>query len=280
MITGDGNLIELQGTLRYTISDPRTYLFEIADPDAILRSAAESVLRDTVAGRTFADLLTSERGRFQDKALERLRQRCGDYGSKGIGIHLEGMDLHDLHPPQDVVSAYHDVTRAMEKRDLLINQGEEKVLRDERRQQSAGLKQVREAESDSQKKILLADADQVTFTGRYRLRHRLDLGEEWRLVRDAWREIRKGRPAADAARDYLCRREEALAQQQALMDFRAYWEALSAALANRDKIIIDSDKEVPGRRNLWLVPLSPIGMPMPGMMPAPRSQPPDPRSEP
>jgi hypothetical protein len=64
-----------------------------------------------------------------------------------------------------------------------------------------------------------------------------------------------------------------------LMDFRAYWDALSAALANREKIIIDADK-VPGRRNLWLVPLGPFGFPMSGMMPAPRSQPPDPRSEP
>src|SRR5207253_1380284 len=63
MITGDGNLLELQGTVRYTISDPRTYLFEVTDAPALLRSAAESVLRETVAGHTFADLLTGGRGR-------------------------------------------------------------------------------------------------------------------------------------------------------------------------------------------------------------------------
>src|SRR5579883_2271523 len=122
MITGDNNLIELQGTIRYIISEPHAYLFEAADPDAILRSAAESVLREAVAGRTFAELLTSNRGRFQDIALERLRRRCAEYGGNGIGIQLEGLDLHDMHPPQDVVPAYHEVTRAMETRDLLINQ--------------------------------------------------------------------------------------------------------------------------------------------------------------
>ncbi len=126
-------------------------------------------------------MLTSDRGRFQEQALERLRQRCGDYGDKGMGIRLEGLDLHDLHPPHDVVAAYHDVTRAMEKRDLLINRGEEKVLRDERRQQAEGLKQVREAEAESQKKILFAQANRTAFEGRYRLRHRLALAEEWRL---------------------------------------------------------------------------------------------------
>ncbi len=279
MITGDGNLIELQGTIRYTISDVQAYLFEAADPEAILRSAAESVLRETVAGRTFADLLTTDRSRFQAKAMERLRQRCGDLSGKGIGIRLEGLDLHDLHPPQDVVSAYHDVTRAMEKRDKLINEGEENVLRSERRQQAEGLKQVREAEAEAQKKILLAQANQAAFAGRYQLRHRLELAQEWRLFQQAWKEMSKGRSAADVGAEYLRRREEALVQQQMLMDFRAYWEALSAALANREKIIIDADK-VPGRRNLWLVPLGPFGFPMPGMMPAPRSQPPDPRSEP
>ncbi len=278
MITGDNNLIELQATIRYTIADPRAYLFEAADPEAILRSAAESVLRETVAGRTFAEVLTNNRGVFQEKALERLRRRCAEYGSRGIGIRLEGLDLHDLHPPQDVVAAYHDVTRAMEKRDLLINQGEEKVLRDERRQQAEGLKQVREAEAEAQKKTLFAQANRAAFDGRYRLRHRLDLAEEWRLFRDAWKELSKDRPAALVGTEYLRRRGEALAQKQMLMDFRAYWDALSASLANRDKIIIDADK-VPGRRNLWLLPTGPFGFPMPGMMPAPRPQAPDPRGE-
>ena len=158
MITGDGNLIELQGTLRYSISNPRAYLFETADPEAILRSAAESVLRETVAGRTFGELLTSDRGNFQEAVLKRLRQRCEDYGGKGMGIDLKGLDLHDLHPPQDVVAAYHNVTRAMEKRDQLVNEAEEKALRDERKQQADGLKQVREAEAERLQKVRVAQA--------------------------------------------------------------------------------------------------------------------------
>jgi Cu+-exporting ATPase len=278
MITGDGELLELQGTLRYTIADPRAYLFETADPQALLRSAAESVLRETVAGRKFADLLTNERGRFQEQALKRLRERCADYGGKSMGIDLKGLDLHDLHPPQDVVSAYHDVTRAMEKRDLLVNRGEEKVLRDEREQQAKGLKQVREAEADARRTILFAEAKRAAFEGRYRLRNRLDVPQEWRLFSAAWMEMGKGKPVAEVAAEYLRRRDEALTQQQLLMDFRAYWETLSAALSGREKIVIDADK-VPGRRNLWLLPLPPLGFPVPGMMPAPRPQPADPRGE-
>jgi Cu+-exporting ATPase len=267
MITGDGELIELQGTLRYTIANARAYLFEAADPDAVLRSAAEAVLRETVAGRTFADLLTNERGRFQQTALATLRRRCAEYGDRGLGIHLEGLDLHDLHPPQEVVDAYHDVTRAMEKRDELIHQGEESVLRETRDQEAEGRRLVREAEADALNKVLIAWASQQAFEARHRLRSQLDLSQEWRLLSAAWSEMSKGRSASDVGEEYLRRRSEALTQQQALIDFRLYWDALSAALTNREKIIIDADK-VPGRRSLWLVPFAPA---MPS--PLPRSKP-------
>ena len=70
MITGDGNLVELQATVRYTVSDPRVYLFEVSDPPAVVRDAAESVLREMTAGRTFGDLLTTSdrRRRFTAEA--------------------------------------------------------------------------------------------------------------------------------------------------------------------------------------------------------------------
>jgi Cu+-exporting ATPase len=278
MITGDGNLIELQGTLRYTLTDPRAYLFEAADPDAILRSAAESVLRETVAGRTFGELLTIERGVFQETALKRLRQRCQEYGGTGMGIELQGLDLHDLHPPQDVVAAYHNVTRAMEKRDQLVNEAEEKTVRDERRQQADGLRQVREAEAEALKKVRLAQAQRAAFEARYQARTHLTLAEEWRLFSAAWQEMSKGRPAATVGEEYLRRRDSAMMVQVQLTDFRLYWDSLSDALTNRDKILIDAD-QVPGRRNLWLIPLDSLRLPMPGLMPAPRT-PTDSRSEP
>ena len=84
MITGDGNLVELQGTLRYTIADPRVYLFEAADPPAVLRSAAESVLREMAASRTFAELLTTDRALLRDRGADPAggaRPRVGAGGS-------------------------------------------------------------------------------------------------------------------------------------------------------------------------------------------------------
>jgi Cu+-exporting ATPase len=268
IITGDGELVELQGSLRYTIADPKAYLFGVIDPDTLLRSTTESVLRDLVAGRSFSHLLTSERGSFREMTLKLLRQRCNEYGASGMGIRLEGFDLHDLHPPQDVVASYHDVTRAMELRDQLVNLAEEKILRDERRQLAEGQKLIRQAEVEARQTILVARASKAVFEDRYGVRNRLNLASEWRLFSAAWSELSKGRSATVVGEEFLRRRKEALAQNQTLMDFRLYWETLSASLVNRNKIIIDSDK-VPGRRSLWLIPFGPseTTIPNPGILP-------------
>src|SRR5262249_21584954 len=54
MITGDGNLVEVQATLRYTIRKPQVYLFEVRDPDELLRAMTEAGLREASPGPALA----------------------------------------------------------------------------------------------------------------------------------------------------------------------------------------------------------------------------------
>ena len=65
-------------------------------------------------------------------------------------------------------------------------------------------------------------------------------------------------PSARPCSICLAARKEAPAQT----DFRLYWDAITAALTGRDKILMDTDK-VPGRRNLWLMPLESLRLPPP-----------------
>jgi Cu+-exporting ATPase len=260
MITGDGNLVELQGTLRYTVADPRTYLFGSADPTALMRSAAESVLREMTASRTFADLLTTDRARLHGEALERLRQRTAELAPGGLGVRLEGLSLHDLHPPQEVVRAYHNVTEAMEARDERINQAKASALAAEREQLAKSRQTVLRAEAEKEQAIRLAEARLEEFRARYRVRTELPLATEARLLGDKTRALANGQDAAAATRDYQRRRGELLATQAALTDFRLYWQRLGDALAGREKVIVDADR-VPGRRHLWLAPFDPPRLP-------------------
>jgi P-type Cu+ transporter len=279
MITGDGNLLEVMGSVRYVVDGPRAYLFEARDVPAVVRNAAESVLREAVASRTFADLLTTDRQAFQREALERLRARCAGYG---LGVRLEGLALHYLHPPLEVVRAYHEVTNAMETRDRLVNQEEARKVQREKDQEAKSLRTVREAEAARTQQVALARARQADFLARYRARTQLSVAQESELVIDAVAAVLTGQSADEAGKEYQRRRGEALARQVTLTDFRLYWDGLGAALAGREKVLIDAEK-VPGRRHLWLLPTEPFGFPFPAMAPAergPRRVPRDERSEP
>jgi Cu+-exporting ATPase len=286
MITGDGNLLELQATVRYSVDREHlaTYLFEVNRPEEILQALAESVLREAVAGRSFADLLTAGRGKLQEDVLERLRQRCRAYGTDGLGIQVEGLSLHDLHPPQEVVEDYYKVIRAMEDRDRMVNRAREETLqipqgKDDRLpgKPAAEVRQdqiVRQAEADYQETVRLTEAAQASFLARRQVRVSLSAAQEWRLLRDAVAAVRDGQAMRAAYRDYEQRRQSLLALQAVLTDFRLYWDALGSVLAGREKIIIDADK-VPGRRHLFLFDPDKFRIPFPVMMPdrnAPRSR--------
>jgi Cu+-exporting ATPase len=278
MITGDGNLVELQATVRYVIENPRVYLFAVRDPDTLLRAATESVLRAAVAGQPFQDLLTINRERFQQQALGRVQERCREYGT--LGIRLEGLSVHDVHPPQEVVECYHNVTRAMQARDRQVNDAEAEALRatiDEagnartkRAAQVKALQITRQAGAAAHEIVTSAAAAQASFLARQAVRAHLSAGEEWQLAKAALLAVWRGQSSTAAYQDYSHRRQARLAVQAALTDFRLYWDALAQALSGRDKIIIDAD-QVPGRRHLLLIDPEQFRYPLPGAVPRERN---------
>jgi Cu+-exporting ATPase len=282
MITGDGNLVELQATVRYAIDRRRLnrYLFDVREPDAIIRAAAESVLREAVAGRPFLDLLTAGRGKFQDDVRARLEERCRAYGDGGLGVRLDGLELHDLHPPQEVVAAYYEVTKAMENRDRLENEAKAERTRQLSQAEVDQKQTVFQAEAAARQTSRSAEAERARFVARLEARSGLGRQDEWRLMRDAVRAIAGGQEPAAAYRDYQRRRRERLAVQAALTDFRLFWDAVAEALAGRDKMIIDADK-VPGRRQLFLADPEQLRVPVPMMVQPGRGRPPErgPRAE-
>src|SRR6516164_529972 len=103
MITGDGNLVDLLISVRYRVTEPRVFLFETKGGEEVIRGATEGALRAMVAGRPFPELLTVERGAFQQEALKRLKVACDRYGSHGLGVEFDSIAIVDLHPPADVV---------------------------------------------------------------------------------------------------------------------------------------------------------------------------------
>lgn len=252
MITGDGNLVDVQAVLRYRVVDPKVYLFEVGGVDEILRATTESALRSLVAGRPFQDLLTIERATFQNEVLARLRALCASYGPQGLGVELEGLSLIDLHPPAEVVDAYYGVAKAMEDRDRGINMAEERSIAKRKAGQSDAEKIVVEAKASATEKTLAAAAQTNRFVQHSNARHDLSQQQELNLTLDGIESILKGMPVAEAQKQLVERRRQRIAAQTSLSDFRTFWDGVGQALTGRGLILVDSDN-VRGQRNLFLI---------------------------
>jgi Cu+-exporting ATPase len=270
MITGDGNLVEIQASVRYRVTDVRTFLFEVGPAEDILRGLAEAELRGLIASRPFLQLLTTSadgavsRERFQAEVLDRLRQRCLDYH---LGIELDGLALHDLHPPQEVVAAYYEVTRAMEERDRMVNFANAESHRKEQAALADKRQLVLQAEAAGNEKVKQARAELMSFTAKSDARGQLDMDQEWQLFRQAL----NGDGLATG--EYARLHKELTAKQATLTDFRLFWEAVAQALTGRELMLIDADR-LPGRRHLLLFDPNQFRVPVPIVMPPDRNPPP------
>jgi Cu+-exporting ATPase len=262
MISGDNNLLEVQGSVRYSIASPRVFVFDVSEPDRLIRAAAEAVLRETVGSTSMGELLTAGRGDFQQRVKERLAARLREIHPDGLGVQIEGVSLHDLHPPQEVVQSYYEVTRAMELRDRRVNEAQADRVARSREQLARSEEVVRRAQAAKFERVRLAQARTNSFVARYQARSELSW-EDWCRLADEMIALRQaGVPAEKLQEAFRQRRREQIEQQEALVDFRLYWESLTAALSGRPKMLIDSDK-VPTRRSLWLVPFEPAPYPVP-----------------
>src|SRR5262249_45338424 len=156
----------------------------------------------------FLDLLTVSRQRFQEAVLAQLERRCQQYGPNGLGIRLDGFSLHDLHPPQEVVDAYHDVARKMETRDRMVNEAEADGLKEKRRARAKAFEIEQEAYAFAHKTVNDAEAERDAFLARVRVRSELTLPEEWRLLSEAASAVAAGQDTAAAYRVYQRRRQD------------------------------------------------------------------------
>jgi Cu+-exporting ATPase len=257
LVTGDGSLVDLLATVRFHVVDPRAYLTAGVAPEEQLRATAEAVLREAVAGRPFGDLLTAERGSLSYAVLSRLSERTA-----GLGLHVDGLVVHDLHPPAEVVDSYHDVARAIEDRDRQFNDAMAAATRTRRAAEAAALQTVRTAEGKAADQIALAKASYNAFLSWRAALMRLSAADEGRLAAELFGTVLAGCEVDLAISQYRRRRTELLAVRRSLTEFRLAWEALATALGGRAKVIVDADR-MPGRRQLLLFDPGPLPLPGP-----------------
>jgi membrane protease subunit HflK len=160
MLTGDENIVEAQIVVQYRVADPSKFLFRLREPEVALLAATEVALRSTVGGMTIDQVMIEERGRVQDEARVFIQRLMDDYES---GIVISEVKLQAADPPDAVRDAFHDVVRAREDREKLINQAKGYQADLLPRARGEAQKILREAEGYKEERVLLAQGESSRF---------------------------------------------------------------------------------------------------------------------
>ena len=111
MQTRENNIVRLSFEVQYKINDAFAARYRLADPQATLRDAAQSAIREVVGGQAIEGVLSEDRGLIGDDTRKRLQDILDGYGA---GISIQGVQLKDAQPPAPVRAAFDDVIAAQQ----------------------------------------------------------------------------------------------------------------------------------------------------------------------
>ncbi len=109
MLSGDQNIVNVQFSVFWAISDPVAYLFNVRDQESMVRYAAESAMREVVGRRPAQEIYSDDRAGIQQDVLRIIQATLQSYG---LGVTVSQILIENAGPPQEVIDAFNEVQRA------------------------------------------------------------------------------------------------------------------------------------------------------------------------
>jgi membrane protease subunit HflK len=121
MLTGDENIIDIDFAVFWRIRDAGEFLFNTRNPEATVKSAAESVMREVIGRTPIQPALTEARAQIEQEVRRGAQAIMDQYRA---GVEVTQVQLQKVDPPAQVVDAFRDVQRANADRERLRNEAE------------------------------------------------------------------------------------------------------------------------------------------------------------
>lgn len=121
MLTEDENIVEVGLKVQYRVTDPRSFVLKVRDPEVSLGHATESALRHVVGTSEMHYILTEGRELLGTDVQERLQGYMDVYGT---GLRISKVNVESTRAPSQVQSAFDDVIKAREDEQRVKNEAE------------------------------------------------------------------------------------------------------------------------------------------------------------
>lgn len=121
MLTADENIVDVDMTVQYVVSDPVKFTLEVRDPSDSLAQSSESALRHVVGTSEMHSILTEGRDTLALQVQERLQRYMENYST---GLTISKVNIKNAQAPRQVQDAFDDVIKAREDEQRAKNEAE------------------------------------------------------------------------------------------------------------------------------------------------------------
>ncbi len=121
MQTSDNNIVRVGFAVQYEIKDAFAVRYRLAEPDAVIRDAAQAAMREVVGRETVDGVLRQRRAAVTADVHALLQDVLDSYE---LGVRIRRVLLQDVQPPAPVRAAFDDVVRATQDASRVVNEAE------------------------------------------------------------------------------------------------------------------------------------------------------------
>jgi membrane protease subunit HflK len=114
MLSGDQNIVDVRFSVLWSVGNPEFFLFNVRDPEGMVKSVGESAMREVVGRRPAQDIFRDDRAGIALE-VQRIAQTILD--GYQLGVRITQIAIENVAPPTEVADAFDEVQRAEQDED-------------------------------------------------------------------------------------------------------------------------------------------------------------------
>ncbi|MFH1741888.1 MAG: FtsH protease activity modulator HflK [bacterium] len=159
-ITSDKNIFHIKVIVKYRITDTKTYLFDVADPEAVLYSLTQDQVIKSVSRMRIDEVLTTGKVLLQQTIQSRLREALVKLP---LGLSVVSVEVGNTRAPTAVKPAFLEVRSAQVESETMINEAESYRNRILPEAKGMAARTVAEAQAYRAQRIAHAEGEAARF---------------------------------------------------------------------------------------------------------------------
>lgn len=128
LITGDENILHVDATVKYKITDPVEYALHSQDPAAVINGIVSGAMTSRAASKSVDGLLTDQKEEFAGQVAAQSQEIMD---GMRLGVEIVSLEFKSITPPSSLKYHFDQVNAAYVEKETLIqqaNQYREKVV--------------------------------------------------------------------------------------------------------------------------------------------------------